>query len=87
MLNFLGVLNSKGRLGLLREIIEAYDDLLEEQLGNVEVDVTVAQQLDAASSSSRSASASARRWAATRSSTSTSTSRSSAAWSSACRTS
>jgi F-type H+-transporting ATPase subunit delta len=45
MLNFLGLVNSKGRLGLLREIIEAYDDLLEEQLGNVEVDVTVAQRL------------------------------------------
>jgi F-type H+-transporting ATPase subunit delta len=47
-LNFLGVLNEKGRLALLPEIIEAYDDLLEEQLGNVEVDVTVAQRLDAA---------------------------------------
>ena len=45
LLNFLGLLNSKGRLGLLREIIEAYDDLLEEQLGNVEVDVTTAQRL------------------------------------------
>jgi F-type H+-transporting ATPase subunit delta len=45
MLNFLGLLNSKGRLGLLREIIESYDDLLEEQLGNVEVDVTAAQRL------------------------------------------
>jgi F-type H+-transporting ATPase subunit delta len=44
-LNFLGLLNSKGRIGLLREIIDAYDDLLEEQLGNVEVDVTVAQRL------------------------------------------
>src|SRR5918998_669583 len=41
----LGLVNSKGRLGLLREIIEVYDDLLEEQLGNVEVDVTVAQRL------------------------------------------
>jgi F-type H+-transporting ATPase subunit delta len=47
VLNFLGVLNAKGRLGLLPEIIEAYDDLLDEQLGNVEVDVTVAQRLDA----------------------------------------
>ena len=47
-LNFLGVLNVKGRLALLPEIIEAYDDLLEEQLGNVEVDVTVAQRLDPA---------------------------------------
>jgi F-type H+-transporting ATPase subunit delta len=28
-------------------MIEAFNDLLEEQLGNVEVDVTVAQRLDA----------------------------------------
>ena len=47
LLNFLGVLNAKGRLGLLPDMIEAYDDLLEGQLGNVEVDVTVAQRLDA----------------------------------------
>ena len=47
LMNFLGVLNAKGRLGLLPDMIEAYDDLLEEQLGNVEVDVTVAQRLDA----------------------------------------
>ena len=45
MMNFLGLLNSKGRLGLLRDVIDVYDDLLEEQLGNVEVDVTVAQRL------------------------------------------
>ena len=45
MMNFLGLLNSKGRLRLLPEIIGEYDDLLEEQLGNVEVDVTVAQKL------------------------------------------
>ena len=45
MSNFLGLLNSKGRLGLLREIIDEYDDLLEAQLGNVEVDFTVAQKL------------------------------------------
>src|SRR4051812_29242394 len=38
MMNFLGLVNSKGRLGLLPDIIDAYDDLLEEQLGNVEVD-------------------------------------------------
>lgn len=47
LMNFLGVLNVKGRLGLLPDMIEAYNDLLEEQLGNVEVDVTVAQRLDA----------------------------------------
>ncbi len=45
MSNFLGLLNSKGRLGLLPDIIKAYGDLLEDQLGNVEVDVTVAQKL------------------------------------------
>lgn len=45
MANFLGLLNSKGRIGLLREIIAAYGELMESQLGNVEVDVTVAQQL------------------------------------------
>lgn len=45
MMNFLGVLNVKGRAGLLAQIADAYDDLLDEQLGKIEVDVTVAQQL------------------------------------------
>jgi F-type H+-transporting ATPase subunit delta len=45
VLNFLGLLNSKGRLGLLPEMIESYNDQLEEQLGNIEVDVTVAHKL------------------------------------------
>jgi F-type H+-transporting ATPase subunit delta len=45
LINFLGVLNSKGRLGLLSEIADAYDDLLDEKLGKIEVDVTVAQKL------------------------------------------
>jgi F-type H+-transporting ATPase subunit delta len=45
LMNFLGLLNSKGRVGLLREIIDTYEDLMEEQIGNVEVDVTVAQRL------------------------------------------
>ena len=45
LVNFLGLLNSKGRIGLIGEIIDAYEDLLEEQLGNVEVDVTVSQKL------------------------------------------
>jgi F-type H+-transporting ATPase subunit delta len=45
MKNFLGVLNEKGRLGALTHIADAYDDLLDEQLGKVEVDVTVAQKL------------------------------------------
>ena len=45
MWNFLQVLNQKGRLGLLGQIAAAYDELLDEQLGKVEVDVTVAQRL------------------------------------------
>lgn len=45
VLNFLGVLNNKGRLKLLGPIAQAYNDLLEEQKGNVEVDVTVAHKL------------------------------------------
>jgi len=44
--NTMGVLNSKGRLGLLHAITDAYQDLLDEQLGKVEVDVTVAHRLD-----------------------------------------
>ena len=43
--NFLGVLASHSRLGLLSQIAEAYDDQLGEQLGKIEVDVTVAQKL------------------------------------------
>lgn len=45
VLNFLGVLNDKGRTGLLSQIADAYDDLLDEQLGKIEVNVTVAQKL------------------------------------------
>ena len=45
LLNFLGVLNEKGRLGILDQIIETYYDLLEEQMGKIEVDVYVAQKL------------------------------------------
>jgi F-type H+-transporting ATPase subunit delta len=45
MHNFLGVLNLKNRLGELSQISDAYDDLLDEQLGKIEVDVTVAQKL------------------------------------------
>ena len=47
LLDFLGVLNEKGRLGMFTEIAGAYGELLEEQLSKVEVDVTVAQRLDA----------------------------------------
>lgn len=43
--NFLRVANRKGRLGMLRQIAIAYDELLEEQMGIVEVDVTVAHRL------------------------------------------
>src|SRR5689334_7220414 len=46
MWNFLGVLNNKNRLGLLDQIADAYSDLLDAQLGKVEVDVTVAHRLD-----------------------------------------
>lgn len=45
VMNFLGVLNNKGRLGHLSSIADAYSDLLDEQQGNVEVDVTVARKL------------------------------------------
>src|SRR5205085_8009357 len=44
-MNFLLVLNNKGRLRLLRQIAEAYGALLDEQNGKVEVDVTVARKL------------------------------------------
>ena len=44
--NVMGVLNSKGRLGLLHSVIQAYHELLDEQLGKVEVDVIVAHRLD-----------------------------------------
>jgi F-type H+-transporting ATPase subunit delta len=45
MMNFLGVLNQKNRLGILAQIADAYDDLLREQEGKIEVDVTVAHKL------------------------------------------
>jgi F-type H+-transporting ATPase subunit delta len=45
--NFLGVLGAHGRLGILAEVAGAYDDLLGDQLGKIEVDVTVAQRLSA----------------------------------------
>jgi F-type H+-transporting ATPase subunit delta len=43
--NFIGVVNLKNRLKDLPEIAAAYKDLLDEQLGKIEVDVTVAQRL------------------------------------------
>ena len=45
VMNFVQVLNSKGRLGNLVSIADAYDELLDELLGKVEVDVTVAHRL------------------------------------------
>jgi F-type H+-transporting ATPase subunit delta len=45
--NFLGVLNRKGRLALLRQIAAAYQELLEDQMGLIEVDVISAQRLTA----------------------------------------
>ncbi|MDP9173698.1 MAG: ATP synthase F1 subunit delta [Planctomycetota bacterium] len=45
LLNFLLLLNEKNRLPLLPGIAGAYDDLLDEQFGKVEVDVTVAREL------------------------------------------
>ena len=44
--NTMRVLNGKGRLGLLGQVAELYQDLLDEQMGKIEVDVTVAQRLD-----------------------------------------
>jgi F-type H+-transporting ATPase subunit delta len=43
--NFLGVLNLKGRLAILGEISDAYQSLLDEMFGKIEVDVTVAHKL------------------------------------------
>lgn len=45
--NFLRVLNSRGSLKLLVEIADAYEDLLNDQMGRIEVDVTVAHKLPA----------------------------------------
>ena len=46
VMHFLLLANEKARLSLLPSISAAYDDLLEDQQGIVEVDVTVAQSLD-----------------------------------------
>lgn len=45
--NFLGVLNEKGRLGSLTQVAEEYADLLAEQMGKVDVEVTVPSELSA----------------------------------------
>jgi F-type H+-transporting ATPase subunit delta len=44
--NFLGVMNAHSRLRILGEVVSAYADLLDQQLGNVDVDVTTAQRLE-----------------------------------------
>jgi F-type H+-transporting ATPase subunit delta len=46
MLHFLGLANQNGRLNILPAIAGAYDDLLDQQQGQVEVDVTVAHRLN-----------------------------------------
>jgi F-type H+-transporting ATPase subunit delta len=43
--NFLGVLNTKHRLGSFSQMAAAYHYLLDQKLGNIEVDLTVAQPL------------------------------------------
>lgn len=48
VVNLLRVMNEKGRLGLLRETCDAYGVLLDDKLGNVEVDVTVPAEMDPA---------------------------------------
>src|SRR4051794_37324928 len=45
--HFMQLLASKGKLAHLDQIADAYDDLLDEQLGKIEVDVTVAAKLTA----------------------------------------
>jgi F-type H+-transporting ATPase subunit delta len=47
LVNFLLLCNEKGRLSLLSAIAGAYDELLDQQQGKVEVDVTVARKLSA----------------------------------------
>ena len=45
LLRFLGVLNDKNRLALLTQIADAFDAILDEKLGKVEVDLIVAHKL------------------------------------------
>lgn len=47
MLNFLGVLNAKGRFALLPQIVVAYGELLDRRLNRVRVEVTAVSELDA----------------------------------------
>jgi F-type H+-transporting ATPase subunit delta len=41
----LQIMSERGRLAILPEVLDAFEALLDEQLGKVEVDVTVAQRL------------------------------------------
>jgi F-type H+-transporting ATPase subunit delta len=43
--HFLEVVAAHGKLGQLDQMADAFEDLLDEQLGKIEVDVTVAQKL------------------------------------------
>jgi F-type H+-transporting ATPase subunit delta len=45
MLHFLGLVNEKGRLNILSSIAGAFDELLDQQQGKIEVDATVAERL------------------------------------------
>lgn len=45
LMNFLLVMNEHERLGQFSAVVGAFDDLLSEKLGKIEVDVTVAQRL------------------------------------------
>jgi F-type H+-transporting ATPase subunit delta len=44
--NLMGVMSDKGRLGILAAVCDEYDKLLDQQLGKIEVDVTVAHKLN-----------------------------------------
>lgn len=45
VMRFLSLMNERHRLGVLSAVIDAYESLLDEKLGKVEVDVTVAEKL------------------------------------------
>ena len=45
VMNFLRVMSNHGRLAWLEAVADAYDDLLDERLGKIEVDITVAHRL------------------------------------------
>jgi F-type H+-transporting ATPase subunit delta len=46
VMNLLGVMGSHGRLGLLTGVVDSYRRLLDQKLGRVNVDLTVASELD-----------------------------------------